>query len=36
MNQKIEKPLQLNSAINDVSAKLCGEDAPNGAAVNSD
>jgi len=36
MNQKTEKPLQLNSAINDVSAQLCGEDAPNGAAVNSD
>nr|POF11315.1 hypothetical protein CFP56_72170 [Quercus suber] len=36
MNQKTEKHLQLNSAINDVSAQLCGDDAPNGAAVNSD
>ncbi|KAL0003187.1 hypothetical protein SO802_016968 [Lithocarpus litseifolius] len=36
LNQKTEKHLQLNPAINDVSAQLCGDDAPNGAAVNSD
>ena len=36
MNQKTEKHLQLNSAINDFSAQLCGDDAPNGATVNSD
>jgi len=28
MNQKSEKHLQLNFAINDVSAQLCGNDAP--------
>ncbi|XP_057974479.1 uncharacterized protein LOC131162230 [Malania oleifera] len=31
-----EKIAQLNSAIDDVSAQLRSEDAPNGAAVNSD
>ena len=31
-----EKIAQLNSAIDDVSAQLHGDDAPNGAAVNSD
>ncbi|OMO50962.1 hypothetical protein COLO4_37861 [Corchorus olitorius] len=31
-----EKIAQLNSAIDDVSAQLRHEDAPNGAAVNSD
>ncbi|KAM4099451.1 hypothetical protein ACJW30_07G160700 [Castanea mollissima] len=37
-NRKIltEKIAQLNSAIDDVSAQLQGDDAPNGAAVNSD
>ena len=30
-----EKIAQLNSAIDDVSAQLHGDDAPNGAAVNS-
>ena len=31
-----EKIAQLNSAIDDVSAQLHGDDAPNGATVNSD
>ncbi|KAK7854470.1 hypothetical protein CFP56_031837 [Quercus suber] len=31
-----EKIAQLNSAIDDVSAQLRGDDAPNGATVNSD
>ena len=31
-----EKIAQLNSAIDDVSAQLRSEDAPNGVAVNSD
>lgn len=31
-----EKIAQLNSAIDDVSAQLRTEDAPNGVAVNSD
>lgn len=31
-----EKIAQLNSAIDDVSAQLHGDDAPNGAAVASD
>ena len=31
-----EKIAQLNSAIDDVSTQLHGDDAPNGAAVNSD
>ncbi|KAK9989981.1 hypothetical protein SO802_024966 [Lithocarpus litseifolius] len=31
-----EKIAQLNSAIDDVSAQLHGDEAPNGAAVNSD
>uniref|UniRef100_A0A7N2MUU3 Uncharacterized protein n=1 Tax=Quercus lobata TaxID=97700 RepID=A0A7N2MUU3_QUELO len=31
-----EKIAQLNSAIDDVSAQLHGDDAPNGVAVNSD
>ena len=31
-----EKIAQLNSAIDDVSAQLHGDDAPNEAAVNSD
>ena len=31
-----EKIAQLNLAIDDVSAQLHGDDAPNGAAVNSD
>ncbi|XP_023889878.2 uncharacterized protein LOC112001933 [Quercus suber] len=31
-----EKIAQLNSAIDDVSAHLHGDDAPNGAIVNSD
>nr|POE64237.1 hypothetical protein CFP56_54559 [Quercus suber] len=31
-----EKALELNSAIDDVSAHLHGDDAPNGAIVNSD
>uniref|UniRef100_A0A7N2MPB5 Uncharacterized protein n=1 Tax=Quercus lobata TaxID=97700 RepID=A0A7N2MPB5_QUELO len=32
----LEKIAQLNSAIDDVSAQLHGDDAPNGVAVNSD
>nr|POE62449.1 hypothetical protein CFP56_26380 [Quercus suber] len=32
----IEKIAPLNSAIDDVSAQLHGDDAPNGVAVNSD
>ncbi|GMY08447.1 hypothetical protein FCV25MIE_03686, partial [Fagus crenata] len=33
-NHETEKHLRLNSAIADVSAQLCADDAPNGAAVN--